>query len=376
MKIAIDILPALRERSGAGEYIQNLTSALTASRRPDDEITVFSSSWRDRFPPGRVPSGAILADRRVPVTWLNLSWHRLEWPAIEQLTGGQYDVVHSPHPLLIPSRRASRVVTIHDLDFLKRPEATAREIKRDYAALAEQHAHRADHVVVSSAYTAGEVHQRFGLARHRITVCRAGGPGWKPRRGIPQNGPILFVGTLEPRKNVGGLLDAYALLLTRGENVPDLVLVGRSTPAAAPWLASLKRPPLVGRARHLGYVTDEERRALYESARLLVLPSFDEGFGLPVLEAMTIGVPVVASNRGALPEVLGDAGLLVDPEEPEALANAISQVLQTPGMIESFAARGIRRATLFNWAAAARALRSAYEAALAFHDERMARTQA
>ena len=109
--------------------------------------------------------------------------------------------------------------------------------------------------------------------------------------------------------------------------LPELVLAGKATPAARAWLDRLAHPPLRGVVRHLGYVDADRRRSLYEGARLLVLPSLDEGFGLPVLEAMATGVPVVAANRGALPEVVGGAGPLIDPDRPADLADAIQKIL-------------------------------------------------
>src|SRR5262249_44205626 len=160
-------------------------------------------------------------------------------------------------------------------------------------------------------------------------------------------GYVLFFGTLEPRKNLGALLDAYERLLVRrstgpgsvarsepgsatGTALPPLVVAGRPTAEAQPWLDRINRPPLDRIVRPSGYADPANRRALYEGARLLVQPSFEEGFGLPVLEAMTLGVPVVAANRGALPEVLGEAGPLVDPERPEQLAAAITRILEDP----------------------------------------------
>lgn len=364
MRVLVDYRPALRHRSGAGEYIARLLDALAAQRASEDALYLFSSSLRDRVRPEQVPAGVTPIDVRIPVRVLNWAWHRLEWPPIERVTGQQFDVVHAPHPLRIPSNNGAQVVTIHDLHFLHNPENTAREVRRDYAALAERSANAADHVVVSSAYTAGEVHARFGVPRHRITVCPAGGPDWPARARQPAAGPILFIGTLEPRKNIGALLDAYVALLAADRGVPDLVLVGRATESAAPWLARLSGPPLAGRVSHLGYVSDQARRRLYEQARLLVLPSLDEGFGLPVLEAMTTGVPVVASNRGAIPEVLGDAGLLVEPEAG-ALAAAISRILTDADLAAGCATRGVQRARSFTWAGSARTLRGAYDAAVA-----------
>jgi glycosyltransferase involved in cell wall biosynthesis len=150
------------------------------------------------------------------------------------------------------------------------------------------------------------------------------------------------------------------------------VLAGRNVAATAPLLERIQQPPLSGRVRHLGYVSDAERRTLYEQARLLVLPSFNEGFGLPVLEAMTVGVPVVASNRGAIPEVLGDAGLMVDPDDPDALAEAMGHLLGDAALAHRAAARGVRRSLTFNWQASAEALRSAYEHAAAIRRSRLA----
>jgi glycosyltransferase involved in cell wall biosynthesis len=336
-----------------------------------DEIVLFSSSLKHQIDPADV-AGLRVANRRVPVRVLNRLWHRLEWPPVEMLVRGPFDVAHSPHPLMLPTRTAAQVVTIHDLDVLAHPERAEREIRRDFPRLVRQHAQRADHIVVNSAHTAGEVHDRLDVARSSITVCRAGAPAWPARLELPADGPILFVGTLEPRKNIGGLLDGYERLLALGPRVPELLLVGRATAAAAPWLARLAQPPLAGRVRHLGYVSDTERRTLYERARLLVLPSYDEGFGLPILEAMTVGVPVVASNRGAIPEVLGDAGPMVDPDDPDALAAAMERLLFDRAAAVRAAAGGIRRSVIFKWEHSAESLRAAYEQAIALRRLRKA----
>jgi glycosyltransferase involved in cell wall biosynthesis len=364
VRIVVDYRPALRQRSGVGEYIHHLIAALAAGPGRHDDIVLFSSSLKHQVTPEAM-AGLTVTNRRVPVRVLTRLWHQLEWPPVEMLVQGPFDVAHSPHPLLMPTRAAARVVTVHDLDFLTNPERTEAEVRRDYPRLVRSHVERADHVVVNSAHTAGEVHQRLGVPRHQITVCRAGAPDWVSRHTLPEHGPILFVGTLEPRKNVGGLLDGYERLLTAGRPVPELLIAGRPTPAAKAWLARLDRPPLVGHVRHLGYVSDAERRALYERARLLVLPSFNEGFGLPVLEAMTVGVPVVASNRGAIPEVLGDAGPMVEPDDPEGLAEAMARMLFDRPAAERAAARGFRRSRLFRWSASADALREAYVHAVA-----------
>jgi glycosyltransferase involved in cell wall biosynthesis len=173
-------------------------------------------------------------------------------------------------------------------------------------------------------------------------------------------GYILFVGTLEPRKNIQGLLAAYRILVERDPATPKLVLAGGVTPAAHPWVAESRSAPLGGRVEIAGYVPDDRRTALYADARLLVLPSFEEGFGLPVLEAMALGVPVVASDRGALPEVLGGAGLLVDPSDVGGLARAMESVLADAGIAARMRGDGLQRARGFDWLESARTLLGAY----------------
>jgi glycosyltransferase involved in cell wall biosynthesis len=371
MRILIDYRPALRQRSGVGEYIVRLLQALVSVTGPTDQVAVFSSSWGDRVERHDLDPTVEVVDKRIPVRILNRLWHQRGWPPIEQLAG-PVDVVHAARPILIPARQAAQVVTVHDLDFLSNPERTYAEMRRDYGRLVEQHTRQADHVVAISAYTAGEVHQRLGVPMARITICRPGPPRWTPRKGLAAAGEgyILFVGTLEPRKNIGGLLEAYAQLVQRRPDVPKLVLAGRALPLSRPWLEALARPPLVGKATHLGYVPDADREALFKGAALVVLPSFNEGFGLPVLEAMTVGVPVVASARGAVPEVLGDAGLLIDPDDTEALAAAMERMLTDTALARLSAARGLRRKRLFDWSVGARALRAAYDEAVASRRQR------
>lgn len=371
MRVLLDYRAALRERSGVGEYTHELARALVATsvangRTSHIDLTLFSSSWKDRFVPSADLAGAGAIDCRVPVAALNFAWHRWQWPPAELIAGGAYDVTHSMHPLLMPSRKAAQVVTIHDLNFLLHPERTRGEIHRDYPALARQHAHRADRVIVVSQFTAREVQRLLEVPPDRIAICSPGAPAWQPRAGAPpSNAYVLFLGTLEPRKNVGTLLDAYERLAARRRDLPELVLAGKATGAARPWLARLERAPLKGLARHIGYVNPADRRSLYDRARMLVQPSFEEGFGMPVLEAMTAGVPVVAANRGALPEVLGGAGLVFDPDEPDQFASAIERMIDDEAVAATAAAAGVQRAKHYTWERTATRVFETYEAAIA-----------
>lgn len=366
MRILVDYRPALRERTGVGEYMHQLARAYAAAY--DDTVAVFTSSWKDRPPPTLASEiGGAVIDRRVPVRVLNYLWHRAAWPPVEWLAGDA-DVVHAAHPLLIPSRRAAQVITVHDLFFLSHPERTHAEIRRDYPTRAAAHARRADAIVTSTEHGKRLVIEQLGAASERVYVCRPGAPTWQSlgrQPNVPRDGYILFLGTLEARKNVGTLLDAYAALLGQGRPVPPLVLAGRTTADADEWLARAARPPLAGHVTPLGYVSSSDRERLYGGARLVVLPSLDEGFGLPALEAMSAGVPLVASRRGSLPEVVGTAGVLVDPTDVPGLASAIDGLVTNDAQAAEWAQAGLARARIFTWASAAETLHQAYGEAAA-----------
>ena len=361
VRILLDYRPALRNRTGVGEYAHQMAVALARQKGAQDTITLFSSSWKDRLASDVVP-GATTLDARIPVSALNFAWHRLGWPDLE-LLGAHADAAWSMHPLLMPSRRAAQVVTIHDLFFLDRPETTVREIRRDYAALAADHARRADGVIVVSEYTRDQVVNRLAVPADRVTVCPNGAPEWTPRDEPAGLGPILHLGTVEPRKNVGALIRAYAALVKQSATTPDLVLAGRID--ELPSLAADDRALMETRIHTLGYVTDVERMRLYREASMVVIASADEGFGLPAVEAMALGVPVVAADRGALREVVGDAGVLVDPDDTAAFAAAMRRVLEDGSLRRDLTARGVDRSRTFSWDRSAAKARGALAAAAA-----------
>jgi glycosyltransferase involved in cell wall biosynthesis len=373
MRIVMDQRPALRARTGVGEYIHQTAKAL-AREFPDDSLTLFTSSWKDRPSPAMATSSrrVHISDHRIPVCALNFMWHRLEWPPIELVTQRRYDVTFSPHPLMMPSRKAASVVMIHDLDFLRHPERTHREIRRDYPRLARQHARRAGRLIVPSKYTAADVVQQFGVPPNRIAVCPPGAPEWREpvRPRLATDGYILFMGTLEQRKNIGGLLDAYRLLRARRHNAPKLVLAGTAGADAQLWLDAIGRPPLAGHVEYVGYLPDHERQRVYAGARLLVLPSYDEGFGMPALEAMSLGIPVVGTNRGAVPELIGDAGLLIDPGDVESIVTALDRLLTDDDLAQALGWRGLERSQGFRWADTARAVHVAFQHAVEEHRQR------
>ncbi len=312
MRILLDYRPALRARTGVGEYAHELATALARQLAPDDSLVLFSSSWKDRLAPGAIP-GVPVIDARVPVTFLNLAWHRLEWPPIETFAG-EVDVVHSMHPLLMPAQRAAQVVTIHDLYFLDAPENTSGgnparlPCSRRIARAAGRRSHHG-----LGLHRAADPSRSSESPAERISVCPNGAPGGRRSRiaRLPAGNVrhVLFMGTIEPRKNVGALLRAYAGLLDakagRAAARPRRAARHqRASRCSTNWRG--RRSPAT--CAISGMSSDAERERLYRQASMVVLPSLDEGFGLPALEAMTIGVPVVVSSRGALPEVVGEPG--------------------------------------------------------------------
>jgi hypothetical protein len=168
VRVLIDYRSALRSRSGVGEYVHQLVTALLSQFPPNApeaalDVTLFSSSWKDRLHVAPELDGVRVVDRRIPVSVLNFAWHRLGWPPAETLVPTPIDVTHSLHPLLLPARAAARVITIHDLNFLAHPERTRAEIRRDYPVLVREHAHRADAIIVPSRFTATEVERQLGV---------------------------------------------------------------------------------------------------------------------------------------------------------------------------------------------------------------------
>jgi glycosyltransferase involved in cell wall biosynthesis len=365
MRILVDYRPALRARTGVGEYIRRLVQAYTVTHR--DDLALFTSSWKDRPAPTLgAELRAAVVDRRIPVSVLNYFWHRREWPPVE-LLAGRVDVVHAAHPLLIPSRHAAQIVTIHDLFFLDHPERVRDEIRRDYPELAPEHARRADAIITSSVRTQRQIVERFGVAQDRVYCCPPGAPAWMTLgRGpnVPSKGYALLLGTLEARKNVGVFLDAFTRLAQSGQR-PKLVIAGSATADATEWLARIAQPPLKDLVEYVGYVTDERREALFTGARMLLLPSLDEGFGLTALEAMSAGVPLVASNRGSLPEVVAKGGLLIEPHDTDRWASVIDRLAGDDVMARDLACAGLDRAKAFTWEGTAATLAQAYRDAVA-----------
>jgi glycosyltransferase involved in cell wall biosynthesis len=266
------------------------------------------------------------------------------------------------------------VVTLHDLAFMLYPSTHTAASRAYYAATGES-VRRAARVIAVSQRTASDAVRLLGVDPARVRVVHeAAAPGFAPRPwpawlelaqrlGLaPDRRYLLFVGTLEPRKNIPLLLDAFALI--RRELDVQLLIVGGRGWLDEPIFAAHARSGVGDAARFLGSLSEDDLAVLYSHAAAFVLPSLYEGFGLPVLEAMACGAPVVVSNAGPLPEVAGDAAVLLAPRDPTTWARAVLDLLQAPGLAESLRQRGFRRAARFSWARAAALTREVYREAL------------
>jgi glycosyltransferase involved in cell wall biosynthesis len=356
--IGIDYRPALSRATGVGRYFQGLVSGLQRIDR-ENRYVLFTSSFKERPPPESRPPNFQVVDRRVPVRVLNALWHHFEHPSLDWLARCDIDVGHSPTPLLLPTRRARSIVTVHDLFFLDHPQATAREIRRDYASLARDHVRRADAVVAVSSTTADEIAARLDVARESIHVIHPGiddrvlTPG--PARNA-QNGSVarylLAVATEDPRKDLTTLLEAFAILKKRGFE-GTLAIAGGTGLDTPRILDAIRRLGLERDVSRLGYVDAGALPALYRDARALVSPSLWEGFGLPLLEAMATGTVLVASDIPAHREVSEGAAIFVAPGDPVALARGIEAVWTDETLRSRLKARGRERAREFSWTVSA-----------------------
>ncbi len=366
MRIGIDTRLVFYQKAGIGQYILGLTNAL-AEIDHEDEFTLFHSR-RDLQPIVQAPNF------KHEAVWTP-SHHRFETTFLTaELFPYRLDVLHSPD--FIPPRytRAASVITVHDLAFLLYPRFLTKQSARYYGQI-DIAARRANHIIAVSQSTKRDVIKLLGVPADKVTVIyEAIQPIFRPldhaqarahvaaTHGITQD-YILFVSTIEPRKNLPTLLEAFRKLREHYHSQAQLVIAGRRG-----WLTEqidelVSKLQLDGQVHFLGPVSNEELVYLYNAARVFAFPSFYEGFGLPPLEAMACGTPVVVSNTASLPEVVGDAAQLVDPNDIEAWNVALWRVLSDEGLRSEMCQKGLRRTTSFSWERAARETLDVYRKA-------------
>jgi len=341
--------------AGISWYIQNLLRCLP-DVDPEIDYTVFLGERRYRGAPGlRLQVSSLPTDQPLA----RIFWEQVLQPWAVRRAG--VDLLHGMHLVGPVVGGCPFVVTVHDLSFLFYPQnfpSLKRLYLRTVTQWSVQHAQR---VITISENTKHDVMRVYGISPEKVDMIYYGlDPIFRPlpdeqvaefrsKRGLPERF-MLFVGTLEPRKNVARLVEAYARL---PQPRPALMLVGGKGWLYDEIFARVEALGLVGEVIFAGYVPGEELPWWYNAAELFVYPSVYEGFGLPPLEAMACGTPVVTSNASSLPEVVGQAGQLVAPEDTEALAEAVSRVLADAELRESMSQAGLEQAAKFSWPRAA-----------------------
>jgi glycosyltransferase involved in cell wall biosynthesis len=354
---------------GIGRFAFEMLEALTRDF-PDDAFVVLHNPSR---PSTRLDPRPILARPNVVPASVNWDiYHPLEQPALALAAARlRLDVFYSPYfaaPLFAP---CPVVTTVHDLIFDRVPAyGSGKWVRFYYRPMMQLSARRARRVVCVSGATAVDLRALYRVPEAKTTVVtEAAGAQFRPvtdetellrvreRYGLPARF-ALAVGVHRPHKNLGALVEAFGLVRERMPQ--DLVLVGETHARYADDVPSrVARLGLSGRVHPVGHVADEDLPAVYSLAELFVQPSLIEGFGLPVLEAMSCGTPVIASNTSSLPEVVGDAGLLADPSDPAVLGEALVRLGGNANLRSAMRTAGLNRAATFSWDRAAALLRAA-----------------
>jgi glycosyltransferase involved in cell wall biosynthesis len=347
----------LQSMTGVGRYFHSLTRELW--RLPERPGWTYDlSTPAEKIQPHWLPAG--MRHRRVPAPrkMLNTAWTGLGWPRLERLIG-DFDFVHALYPSFpVPTQRVA-VLTIHDLLPMRRPEWYSPYVRWGFRRTVERAAARGWEMIVDSEHVAGQLLELGTIDPRRITVIPLGvsdefrqavptGQRLEVARrlGIPPAGYLLAVGSISLRKN---LLTVIRAVARADPAIPPLILAGSPDTSASEVHVEIDRLGLHHRVRPVGFVADEHLPALVQGARALLHPSFDEGFGLPPLEAMAAGTPVVASRAGSLPEIVGEAGLLVDPTDIDEWASAISTVVTDDDHRQTLIDAGRIRAARFTW---------------------------
>ena len=340
MRVAIDATPLIGSRTGIGVFVEGLLRSFR-DYIPDDadyHVAEYTLSLRARM--NRTTHGHWVP---LPAAASSLVWRTFGGPKIEKFVG-HIDVVHGTN-FVVPPSKVPRVISVHDLSFLNQ----SRNSNRRFDHSVEEAVNSGATVHTISEYVAEEIRSRYGANDVRVVY-----PGVEQKRAVvkttQENPTLLAVGATNKRKGLVELIKAFHSVARQNEKV-QLQLVGPAGGDEEELGRSIKALPneIRSRVRRLGFVDREHRDELINNATILVHPSHYEGFGFPVLEAMSMGTPVITTTGGALPEIVGEAAWKVDPGDVDALAHAITELLDSEELQKRFSVAGFDRARKFNW---------------------------
>ena len=379
IRVAFNATPLLSPVTGIGNYIVELGAAL-AEIEDIDAYSFYRFRWRHESPSIAV-AGAHSASRSVIARlrrWVPFRGALRHAARYLGFAGGlrrfKIDLYHEQNYVPL-SYEVPVVITIHDLSWIRYPEAHPADRVRWLARGLPKAVDRASRILVDSDFVRGEVLATFGVDTARVHTAHLGvARDFHPRDasqtarslrplGLTHGSYLLTVGTIEPRKNLAHMLEAYALLPVAVRERFPLVIAGARGWHSSGMVTRLRRMT-DGQVRFLGQVDHTLLRDLYAGAALFAFSSLYEGFGLPPLEAMASGAPVIVSDRASLPEVVGDAGELMDPMDPEQTAQKLLALLEDPKVRLELARRGLQRASRFTWASCAQLTHAVYRLAL------------
>ncbi|MPY93251.1 MAG: glycosyltransferase [Acidimicrobiia bacterium] len=368
LRVGLEATSLLGPRTGIGTYTAGLARALGEAGRVD--LVLFALTWRGRHGLGRAAAelglDARVVTRPAPARPLRESWKRAEAPTLEWWTGS-LDVVHGPNYVVPPTRRAARVVSVHDLTPMLFPELCTRDTL-DYPRLVRRAAEHGAWLQVATRHVAGELGEWLGWEPERLAVVPVGAPA--AVTGDPAIGRrlagferyVLALGTVEPRKNLPLLVEAFDRAAPERPGL-GLVIAGPAGWGEEALQAALGRARHADRVRRLGWVSADDRSHLLTGARCLAYPSRYEGFGIPPLEAMASGTPVVTSDQGTVVEVTAGAALHAAVDDASELAAALVTLDADEGRRAALVAAGRLRAATFTWEGIASAMTRLYERA-------------
>jgi glycosyltransferase involved in cell wall biosynthesis len=390
LRIGIDYTSAAHQGAGIGRLTRSVIGALARVDRENQYALLIqgrelplagrnpsTDGTKDHFDVSRNAASGIQNDnfgeRRTWINerWWTRIWHRFHLPVPVEWIIGRVDLFHGPDFTLPPLYRGTRaLVTVHDLSYLRLPFCFQPALLDYLVANVPRAVRRADWVVADSESTRRDVIELLEVSEDRASVLYPGVDSrFRPisdvearshireKYRLPQRF-ILSVGTIQPRKNYGRLVQAFARMQAADL---ALVIVGGKGWLYEKLFQQIDELEVKDRVRFTGYVDDGDLPMVYNMAETFVFPSLYEGFGIPPLEAMACGVPVVAADNSSLPEAVGDAGLLVDAEDIDALADALSRTLDDQALRQSLIRRGLLRAKQFTWEKAAHTLLATYK---------------
>lgn len=374
MRIALNARILRGPRTGIGHYVAELATAL--AREPDVQLSLFHGwGWSSELPQATLPGYSRLAPllRQVPGAYRARRW--MEQRRFDQRRCETIDLYHEPSlwPLAF---EGPTVMTLHDLTHLRYPEtqppARLREIERRLDHAVQQ----AQLILTDSQFIADEAQRHFGLPAERLRVAPLGvAARFHPRspeavdsvlkaHGLEAGRYFLCVGTLEPRKNLSLALRAHARLPESIRQAFPLFIVGMSGWQHAQLNDELKKAMASGHVCLAGYLPDEQVAHLLAGARALIFPSLYEGFGLPLLEAMASGIPIITTRCSAMPEVAGQAGNYCQPDDPQGMRDAMCRLIEDHSHWQVCREAGLQQAALFTWERCAKVTAHAYRQVL------------